>query len=251
VTTGEELFAALSRLRDAARGGVRRDLSAERVDWRRVESFVRRSRAAVGHDGDDVVQDALFSIAKHVGELEAADAASAVSWATRIVRHKKIDLARARAREGERAEPREGEMSAVDLLERDDGSLVDDRALAVLTEVVEEAIVRKFDLQIASPTERLLKRTQARATLHRVLGADRRELRDLLGLEPSVSDDRLHKWVERGRPLLASVLEGLEWDHEGDARAMFVALREAALARRIDAGLARPDRRKTPKGAPP
>lgn len=245
MTTGDELFAALSRLRDAARGASARDLPRERADWRAVESFVRGSRAALGDDGDDVVQDTLFSIAKHLAELDARDVAGVIAWVTRIARHKKIDLARARVREGHRVEPREPDVSAVDLLERDDGHPLDDRALAVLIEVVEEAIATRFDALASPAADRLLKRTQARAALHRVLGAERLELRATLGLDPSVGDDRLHKWVERGRPLLAGVLESLMWDHEGDARELFAALREAALTRRIDAGQARPGRRKT------
>lgn len=251
MTTGDELFAALSRLRDAARNSAARDLGRERADWRAVESFVRRSRATLGPDGDDVVQDTLFSIAKHVADLDARDVASVIAWATRIARHKKIDLARARAREGKRVESHEGEPSAVELLERDDASPIDDRALAVLVEVVEEAIAARFDALPGPAADRLLKRTQARATLHRILGADRSELRSLLGLEASVSDDRLHKWVERGRPLLVTVLDGLAWDHEGDARSIFVALREAALTRRADAGVGRPERRKNREEDPP
>ncbi len=245
MTTGDELLLALSRLRDAARGSVPRARAREQSDWRAVEAFVRHSRATYGQDGDDVVQETLIAMARHVADLDARDAASAIAWATRIVRHKKIDLARARAREGKRAEARDGDASAVDQLERDDGTPIDDRALAVLIEVVEEGIAARVEsLGIASAADRQLKRMQARATLHRVLGQSTAHLRGVLALPPTFADDRLHKWVERGRPLLVAVLDALAWDHEGAARGVFTALREAALARRVDAGLARPDRRK-------
>lgn len=249
MTTGDELFAALSRLRDAARGGVR-ELARERVDWRLVETFVRRSRATQGAEGDDVAQETLIAVARHVADLDARDAASAVAWCARIARHKKIDFVRARAREGKRAEATEADASAVDLIERDDGSPIDDRALARLVEVVEDGIARYVEgLAIRSAVERQLKRTQARATLHRVLGAETAQLREVLALEPGFAADRLHKWVERGRPLLVAVLDRLAWDHEGDAHEVFMTLREAVLARRADAGVARPERRKS-RGGP-
>ncbi len=246
MTTGDELFAALGRLRDAARGARARDLSAERRDWRAVEVFVRRSRVSQGQDGDDVVQEALLSIARHVAELDARDPGAVVAWCTRIARHKKIDLTRMRAREGERVATPDDEPSAVDRLERDDGQPIDDRALTSLLEGIETGIAVHVDgLKIGSASERQLKRMQARATLHRVMGTETAELRGLLGLEPSFGSDRLAKWVERGRPLLVAVLERLAWDQDDTARGVLFALRDAVLARRADAGQARPERRKS------
>jgi DNA-directed RNA polymerase specialized sigma24 family protein len=199
-----------------------------------------------GFDGDDVAQETLIAIARHVGDLDARDASAAVAWCARIASHKKIDMARARARQGQAVEAREGEPDAIDLLERDDGHPLDDRALTVLMEVIDEAIVRHVDgLGIRSAADRQLKRTQARATLYRVMGAETDQLRSVLALEPGFGSDRLAKWVERGRPLLVSVLERLAWDHEGDARTVLFTLRDLVLARRVDAGVARPERRKT------
>jgi DNA-directed RNA polymerase specialized sigma24 family protein len=246
VTTGHELLGALTRLRDAARGTALRDLARERADWRIVETLVKRTRAAQGADGDDVLQETLLAIARHVADLDARDAGAAVAWCTRIASHKKIDLARARVREGQKVEARDPEVDVVDLLERDDGHAIDDRALAVLIEGIDDAIVRHVDgLGIASAAERQLKRTQARATLHRVMGAETDQLRSVLALEPTFGSDRLAKWVERGRPLLLAVVERLAWDHEGNARDVLFSLRDLVLARRVDAGVARPKRRKT------
>lgn len=246
MTTSGELFAALSRLRDAARGQRARELVQERNDWRAVEAFVRQNRAARGQDGDDVTQDALIAMARHVGDLDARDAPGALAWCARIAHHKKVDMARARAREGRRAQAHEPDTTAVDLLERDDGHPIDDRALAILISVVEERIHTHVEkLGISSAAERQLKRTQARATLHRVLGAETPQLRSVLALDPGFAPDRLHKWVERGRPLLLAVLESLAWDHEGDAQDVVNMLRDAVLARRVDAGVARPGRRKS------
>ena len=245
MTTGQALLGALMRLRDAARGTAIRDLARERSDWRVVETLLRRTRPTQGVDGDDVLQETLIAIARHVGELDARDAGSAVAWCTRIASHKRIDLARARAREAPRAEAREGEPDVIDLLERDDGHPLDDRALTLLIDGIDDAIVRHVDgLGITSAQERQLKRTQARATLHRVMGAETDQLRSVLALEPSFGSDRLAKWVERGRPLLLAVLERLAWDHEGDARAVLLSLRDLVLTRRVDAGIARPERRK-------
>jgi DNA-directed RNA polymerase specialized sigma24 family protein len=246
VTTGHELLGALMRLRDAARGTALRDLARERADWRIVETLVRRTRSAQGSDGDDVLQETLIAIARHVVDLDARDAGAAVAWCARIASHKKIDLARARTRERQKVEAHEAELDVVDLIERDDGRPIDDRALALLIDGIEDAIVRHVDaLGIRSATERQLKRTQARATLHRVMGAETDQLRGVLGLEPSFGNARLAKWVERGRPLLLAVVEGLAWDHEGTARDVLFTLRDLVLTRRADAGLARPARRKT------
>lgn len=246
MTADHAVFEAIGRLRDVARGLAARDLGRERDDWRRVESFVRRTRHAQGRDADDVVQEALVAIARHVAELEARDESGVLAWLTRIVHHKKIDGLRTRAREGTVVSGPEDGPSAVEQLERDDGQPVDDHALATLIEAVEEAIGAKVDGLGLPAMDRQLRRVQARATLHRVLGAETSEVRAVLGLDASVGADRLAKWVERGRPLLVSVLEGLAWDHEGDAREVFLALRERAMARRADAGRSRPGRRKGP-----
>ena len=241
---GEALFAVLGRLRDAARGRVPRDPARERADWRVVDAFVRRSRDALGLEGDDVAQDALMAIVRHVGEMEARDEAGAIAWVTRIVRNKKIDAARGRLREPRALEAEGDEGSLVERLEGEDGRPIDDRALTMLIEVVEEAITAKVDGLPLPAIDRQLRRVQARATLHRVLGAGAGELREVLALESGVTDDRLHKWVERGRPLLVAVLEGLAWDQQDEVRALFHALRDAVLARRADAGRPRPARRK-------
>lgn len=250
MTTSEELLGALGRLRDAARG-VRRDRTRELADWRVVDAFVRRNRAAMGEDGDDIAQDALIAIARHVGTLDAEDPGAVVAWVTRIVRHKKIDRIRRRAIERKQLEPSTGETSAVDLLERDDGGPIDEQALGRLVEAVEEGLIAYVATLRLAPAEAHLRRLQARATLHRVLGESVPELRAILALDESVTTERLWKWIERGRPTLDATLERLIAAHEGDAAAVFEALREALHVRRADAGIARPSRRKSPEEEAP
>lgn len=245
MTTSDELFRALGRLRDAARGVTGRDRVRELADWRSVEAFLRRSRSAVGPDRDDVVQDALVSIAKHVGALEADEPGAAIAWVTRIVRHKKIDHARMRVRRLDRPVLGEAEGSAVEQLERDDGRAVDERALGMLVEVVEEGLAAYVETLALPAHEAHLRRLQARATLHRVLGESVADLRAILALDASVGADRLSKWVERGRPTLDAALARMIPDHEADAATVLEALREAVQARRGDAGVARPARRKS------
>ncbi|MFO0686206.1 MAG: sigma factor [Sandaracinus sp.] len=250
MTTSDELYRALGRLRDAARGVAQRDRVRELADWRSVETFLRRSRSAVGPDHDDVVQDALVSIAKHVGTLEADEPGAAVAWVTRIVRHKKIDHARMRVRRLDRVVLDEAEASALDRLERDDGRAVDERALGMLVEVVEEGLTAYVATLSLPAHEAHLRRLQARATLHRVLGESVADLRAILALDESVGVDRLSKWVERGRPTLDAALERMIPAHEAEAATVLEALREAVRARRSDAGLSRPARRKPLPGEP-
>jgi hypothetical protein len=192
----------------------------------------------------------MIAIARHVDDLDARDPGSAIAWCARIAHHKRIDLVRARVRRVPVDAAREGEPSAVDFLERDDGRPIDDRALAMLIEVVETAIAAHVEGLAIGSADRQLKRSQARATLHRLLGTDTEQLRAVLAVEPTFGSDRLAKWVERGRPILVAVLERLAWDHEGDAREMAFALRDMALSRRIDAGIARPERRRAKEGEP-
>ncbi len=250
MTTSDELLGALGRLRDAARGAVPRHRERELRDWRAVEAFVRRSRAATGSDGDEVAQDALIAIARHVGSLEASDPAAAVTWVTRIVRHKKIDHARIRARARQIRATDSGEASAIDQLERDDGRPVDERALGMLVEVVEEGIAAHVASLGLPPPEAHLRRLQARATLHRLLGESVDDLRAILALDASFGGDRLSKWIERGRPTLDAALARMIPAHDTDAAMVLETLREAVQLRRGDHGVARPARRRSAEEAP-
>ena len=239
----DEIHAVLCRLRDAARGEGMRDRRREQSDWRSVDAWIRRQRTTKGSEGDDVAQEALIAIARRIGDLDARDPASAAAWLSRIARHKQIDVARVRAREGKRVEP-VGDEEATDAIARDDAGHVDNDALARLTAIVEEAITTHVATLELAAADRQMRRMQARASLHRVLGASQSELRAALALEDSMPGDRLHKWVERGRPILAAALEAEAGKHESPARELLERLREVALERRADAGIARPSRRK-------
>jgi DNA-directed RNA polymerase specialized sigma24 family protein len=241
VASIDELFAALCRLRDAARGGAR-DRQREQSDWRAVDAWLRRQRAA--RESEDAVQEALLSIARRVGELDARDAPSAAAWLSRIVKHKRIDEARQRAREGKRVEPI-GDELPTDSIARDDAWQLDDDALARLIHVVEEAITTHVATLGLPAGDAMLRRMQARATLQRVLGATQAELRATLAIDDAIGDARVHKWIERGRPLLVRSLDRVEADPDEPLHALIDRLREVALERRIDAGIARPGRRKS------
>jgi len=242
VTSTDELFAALCRLRDAARSGAR-DRRREHDDWRTVDAWLRRQRAAHDSDGDDLVQESLLSIARRIGELDARDGSSAAAWLSRIVRHKRIDRVRQRARQGQRVEPIADE-SPTDAIARDDAWQLDDDAHVRLVQIVEEAITQQVATLTLPAAEGALRRTQARATLHRVLGASQTELRAALAIDDAVTNDRVHKWVERGRPVLVAALDRIVTDPDDVLRVLVDRLREVALERRIDAGIARPGRRK-------
>jgi DNA-directed RNA polymerase specialized sigma24 family protein len=239
VSSTDELFAALSRLRDAARGGTR-ELRSERADWRTVDAWLRRHRIARSEGGDDLLQEALLAVARRVGGLEARDGSSAAAWLVRVLRHKQIDAARIRA--SQRVEPLEDDALAATT---HDAPPLDDDALDRIVAIVEDAIAMHVSTLELAPADALLRRLQARATLQRALGATGPEIRHALAIDDAVRDDRLHKWVERGRPILVAALARIGAEPGSVLASAIEQLRDVALERRIDAGIARPARRKS------
>ena len=97
--------------------------------------------------------------------------------------------------------------------------------------------------------ERLLRATQARATILRVVKeADADAIAVELDYGEPLGKDRSYKWVERGRPVVHLGLDRwlrLADEEDRDQIAQIVeAMREIVDERRADAGLPRPDRRK-------
>lgn len=225
---GEALLDALPRLRA-------RDAAA----WGIVASFLRGLRATRGDEGEDVAHDALIAIVLHADDLRSPAPGAAVRWCARIAQRKRIDVARARGPRWQLVDA-----AAVELPVRDDGRHLDDRALDVLVETIEDAIDRYVNGLTLPAETRMLRRHQARAALHRVLGADTAAIVGMLALGRRFRSDRLAKWVERGRPILIAALERLAWDHDGEVREVAFALREIALVPWRHVG-ARPRRRRS------
>jgi hypothetical protein len=240
--TLDELFEALVRAREAARTGA----PGSHRDWRVIERWVRSMHLARREsDRDEIAQDTLLAIARHVGRLEATTPEGAAKWVGVIARHKRIDHLRLRIRERTLFAKESGDEPLIDTIERDDGGALDDATLGALIDGIEDAIVAHVEQSTPVARDRMLRKLQARACLHRLLGHDAEAIRAALRLEPDVSDERLYKWIERGRALVAAATEVLAQQAEEEAlRQVLEALGEAAGARRVDAGIARPERRK-------
>lgn len=238
----EELFAALSRLRELAPEAAGR----ERAEWRIVERWLRANHPR-GRDVEDVHQETLIAIARHVSTLEATHAGGAVRWVNTIRKRKLIDLvrheSRSPARLGLAYAPADDGSMPVDLLERDDARPVDPQALELLVEAVEVAIGEHADATWTNAIDRQLRRLQGRATLQRSLGQDLDGIRRALALGPDLGDDRIYKWIERGRPVLLAALARIREDASEEVVPVIDVLVELASARRVDAG--RPRRPRT------
>ena len=120
-------------------------------------------------------------------------------------------------------------------------------ALERLLDDVEDRVAAWLEAHERSPSTRHIRRQQARATLHRtVLGASHAALVAVLDADEPLTEDRVYKWVERGRAVLSKVLDAWEAELEEapESAAIVGRLRELCEARRSDAGLARPERRR-------
>jgi DNA-directed RNA polymerase specialized sigma24 family protein len=236
----EELFAALSRLRE---------LSSEPADpapsdrgqreWRVVERWLRTHHPRA-RETEDLHQETLFAIARHVSTLQAPHAGAAVQWITTIWRRKFIDLLRSEARSPTRLGlahhvADDGTMP-IDLVLRDESPSVDAHAVELLIETVEVAIGEHAESAYPNAADRQLRKLQGRAMLHRVLGADLDGIRRALALGPDIGDDRIYKWTERGRPVLLAALELLRQGASEDTLPLLTAMEDVATTRRLDAG---------------
>jgi DNA-directed RNA polymerase specialized sigma24 family protein len=238
----DELFAALSRLRELSP----EDAARERTAWSVVERWLRANHPR-GREADDVHQETLIAIARRVSSLEAEHAGAAVRWVSTIRKRKFIDLIRNESRSPARLGlsgtfANDDVPTPVDLLERDDARAVDPEALELLVEAVEVAIGEHADATYTNAIDRQLRRLQGRAMLHRALGQDLEGIRAALALGPELGADRIYKWIERGRPVLLAALARLRAEASEESLAVIEALAELASSRRIDAGRPRPDR---------
>lgn len=242
----ETLYEHLSALRDAA------DPTDPRHDrrWREVRRWLEQ---VYGREGEDVLQEVLASLIRHVGGMRAQTPREAASWVLKIARRKRIDAFRAQARDpvgkalrDERARPDAPyplEQVAAD--ESPDARLLEETVTMVL-EHVDEALRET----VPNAAKRLLRRTQAEATLLRlVYDQDAEAIAASLRYGEPLSRDRIYKWIERGRTYVLAGLEHwervVEEDDRPDALRVIAVLREILVQRRADAGVPRPTRRRT------
>ncbi len=244
----QALFEALGLLRDAPEP---LDASCARA-WRVVSEHLHRGGPSKSADEEDTVQEVLITLARCVQSMRATTPEGAAAWLSTIRRRKRTDGARSGGREpallGLRGVSDQPEApSPLDALPSPDPRTLPPDAVERLIDTLESHVDRWLLEHERSATARQLKRLQARATLHRtLLGAGHAELVAALDADEPLSEDRVYKWVERGR---AVVLAGLgrwqaEVEDDPDDRAFLRSLREAFEARRSDAGVARPERRR-------
>ena len=242
----EPLFEHLAALRDAEDPCDPR----HEARWRAIDRWL--AQAFGGADGGDARQETLIALTRSVSRMQAEGPLAAAKWVATIHRHKKVDALRARKNDPVRAaletEPRAPDAPPLlERLEADETPTLTPAMLEALVTRILDHVHRALDDEVKSAAKRQLRRTQAQATLLRlVAGWDADAIVAALDYGEPVSKERLYKWVERGR---AAVHAGLDrWAEsadEGDATVIEV-LREILDDRRADAGKPRPDRRKRP-----
>jgi len=248
--TKETLYAALHELRHAAQPAHPRHHGA----WRVVGAFLahmdRRAEA-------DTRQETLIKVLRGVSSFSGQTPGEAVAWLRTVHQRLARDVWRAVQKEPVRTalleqRTRDGDESP--LVERVEGPpLRPDFKREARLDATRDALFARLERHLIATTPnasiRQMRRVQARvAWLRLVREADAAELvRAAAPMEVS-SLDQVYKWVERGRGLLLEVLDAGVPPHEGETDVddpdIRAALREIFAARRADAGIARPGRRR-------
>jgi DNA-directed RNA polymerase specialized sigma24 family protein len=244
----ETLFSALAVIRAAApERRADRELSPA---WKTVTAWLRHR--VPGRDKEDLRQDALVKIVRHIDTCEARGAAGAATWLLRIARHTAIDASRtAKLSPVDRAlRDRTDELDPLERMVATEEDAVSNEALGALAGELEEALDAALAIQHPSAIARIGPRAHGRARLYRrLLGLSVAEVKDRLGWHVPLTDDLVSKWIERGQVPLADAIR--RWTEEDpDARgALGERLGEELGVRRHDAGKPRPARRSRPDGA--
>lgn len=201
-----------------------------RTDGRELDRFLR-----VFEKDEDARQLAAERIVRGAASARALEPHQLLSWAIRVVKNARIDLARA---EAYRARGRIQPSELFDPLEHvaGDAHSLDDQVV--------EQLVRELEEELAGFPA--VMRAEALARLYRhVLGLEIAMVANRLvasGIEGPLPHDRVSKWVERGIEPLGAAISS--WGSRDRRRAeLAAALRVALSERRTDAGAARPERR--------
>lgn len=244
-STDEDGLAALYRALDELRVGGDPLSARHDAAWRTVSRWVRDRTPLKDRRADDVAQETLLAIARHVVHMDAATPRQAAKWASTILRRKHIDVLRTDANDpidkglGEQEGTLEG-VGAGD-------TPVPAHVLDAQHRRLEEVILAHIEATEPSATIRLTRRSMARAALYRlVVDLEPDAVESRLGLPEPVGKDRLYKWIERGRTVVADAMRA--WStrlpEEADVQALSAVVIELVEARRADAGRPRPERRR-------
>ncbi len=246
----EPLYGHLTALRDAADPADPRH--ARR--WREIARWLEQAFPGTTRDGEDARQEALVSLVRHVPHMRAESPLQAAKWISTIVRHKRVDALRARGKDPvhqalEREGRRDDGTTSLDRLSVWNTLPADPSVLDRLVTTLLEQVHRALEETERNAAKRQLRRTQAHATLLRlVCEADAETIAGAIDHGEPVTKDRLYKWVERGRAVVELGVD--RWERTADREEMeeiapvLSALRDLVAERRADAGVPRPDRRR-------
>ena len=213
--------------------------------WRVVSVWARGRAPSRDRRHDDVVQETLLAIARYVPEMDATTPRAAAKWATTILRRKQIDVLRQDAIDAVAKGLGEPDTS-LDALNAEDPS-VPPALLDAEHRRIESVVLAAIEEGEPSAAVRLTRRSMARAAIYRlVLELEPDAIEARLALAEPVGKERLYKWIERGRALVADAMRGWAQAHpsEADVQAISEVVIELVEARRADAGKPRPERRK-------
>jgi DNA-directed RNA polymerase specialized sigma24 family protein len=219
--------------------------------WRWLLGWVRaRSRGFAGSGPrEDVEQETLVAIARHVRHMEADTPLGAAKWVSTILRRKHVDALREKAVDpvtrGLASSPEE---SPLDELAAEEPLPAAHAVLEDRYDRMERALLEFVEQSEPNVLTRVTRRAQARAAFYRlVLDLDAEGVDSRLRMAEPVGKDRLYKWVERGRPLVAAAMRAWAERHPSDEE--IAALAKVAIElveeRRADAGKPRPSRRRS------
>lgn len=200
---------------------------------------------------EDARQEALLSLMKHVTGMRAETAGQAAAWVKTIVRHKRLDVYRARRRDPVTSGLGSSDDEPWDRLASDDRPSLRADALHRLAETWLEHCHRALEFDVAGARRRAMKRLQAQAAVLRLLlGCEADEIAETLVTPSPPSKEQIYKWVERGRATLQLGLahwKDVSAKEEREAmEPVWEVLNELTATRRADAGRPRPARRKRP-----
>lgn len=242
----EPLYEHLCALRDAD------DPVHPRHDrrWRFVSDWLAKAFPGGGEEGRDARQETLISLMRHVAGMQAEGPKQAAKWVSTIHKRKRIDELRAQkndpVRDALKGESRRAD--ATPMLDRIAGDGLREltpRMLEGLVTLALEHTHRALEEQVKSGAKRQLRRVQAQATLLRlVCGWNAEAIAAALDFGEPIGNDRLYKWIERGRAPVEMGLDRWASLAEGEEVGVIEVLREIVAERRADAGVPRPDRRR-------
>ena len=248
--TNDVLYAALDELRSTSNPALPRHEAA----WRVVGTFLKRIDP---RSEEDVRQETLIRLLRRVGTFAGRTPGEAVGWLRTVHKRRARDVWRKNENEPTRTallDERARATGEAPLIDRVESPIVrPPNQREAMIEGARDALFTRLEEHLLATTPnaklREMRRVHARvAWLRLIAEADATEIERALTPTPVSSRDQLYKWVERGRILLIDVLDGwipmVEGEMEEDDRHVLTTLREIFAARRADAGIARPDRRK-------